>query len=127
MSYANQLIIENTNLEKELQQKQSDFNKYDRVNFYYSQDEVMFVFIQKILTILYAVIYFVFIYFLYSNPEKYGKLISIFILFVFALLPFLLHIVSRFLYTIFLMILHAIYNGNSNYLYMDSKVPSDQN
>ena len=126
MSYTDQLKIENANLEKELQQKQSDFLKYDRVNFYYSQDEVMFVYIQKILTILYAVIYFVFIYFLYSNQEKYSKPISIFLLFIFALLPFVLHLISRFLYTTFLQILHLINNGNANYLYVDSKVPSDQ-
>lgn len=127
MSYTDQLKIENANLEKELQQKHSDFNKYDRVNFYYSQDEVMFVYIQKILTILYAVIYFVFIYFLYSNQENYGRPISIFLLLIFALLPFVLHLLSRFLYTTFLQILHLINNGNANYLYVDSKVPSDQN
>ena len=40
-------------LERELQKKQSEFNVYDRVNDYYLQDEVLFVYIQKILTILY--------------------------------------------------------------------------
>jgi len=41
--YTKQLKTDNKNLEAELQKKQSELRVYDRVNFYYSQDEVMFV------------------------------------------------------------------------------------
>jgi|LauGreDrversion4_2_1035121.scaffolds.fasta_scaffold142445_2 hypothetical protein len=122
--YTKQLKIDNANLEAELQKKQSELRLYDRVNSYYSQDEVMFVYIQKLLTILYVVIYFFFIYFLYSNQEKYSMSISIMYLLLFLLLPFTFHVISRFLYKLFLTILHAFNNGNAAYLY--SKVPSDQ-
>ena len=122
--YTKQLKIDNANLEAELQKKQSELRLYDRVNSYYSQDEVMFVYIQKLLTILYVVIYFFFIYFLYSNQEKYSMSISIMYLLLFLLLPFTFHLISRFLYKLFLTILHAFNNGNAAYLY--SKVPSDQ-
>lgn len=123
--YANQLKTENANLEAELQKKQSDLRVYDQVNFYYSQDEVMFVYIQKLLTILYVVIYFFFIYFLYSNQEKYSRSMSILYLAFFALLPFTFHLISRFLYKLFFMILQVFNNGNAAYLY--SRVPSEQN
>jgi len=123
--YATQLKSENSKLEGEIRQKQSDLRVYDRVNFYYSQDEVMFVYIQKLFTILYVVIYFFFMYFLYSNQEKYSRPKSIFYLVFFLLLPFTFHLISKFVYKLFLMILQMFNNGNAAYLY--SKVPSDQN
>jgi hypothetical protein len=119
-----QLNLANDQLEEEIQKKQSEFQVYSRVNDYYSQDEVMTIFIQKMLTILYVVIYFFFIYFLYSNPEKYGRPMMILYLFIFFLLPFTFHVVSRFLYSLFLMILRQFNNGNATYLY--SRIPSDQ-
>lgn len=122
--YTNQLKIENEKLEAEIQKKQSESNVYDRVNDYYSQDQVMSIFVQKLLTILYVVIYFFFIYFLYSNQEKYSRQMSIFYLILFLVLPFTFHVVSRFLYSLFLMILHQFNNGNAVFLY--SKVPSEQ-
>ena len=124
--YASQLKIENNKLEKEIQKKQSEVNVYGRVNDYYLQDEVLFVYIQKILTILYAAIYLFFIYFLYINQEKYGKPTIILYLFIFALLPFTLQIISRFLYSLFISALHLFNNGNASYLYADPKVPTDR-
>ena len=120
--YITQLKTENENLEAEIQKKQGEYRVYGRVNEYYSQDEVMSVFIQKMLTILYVVIYLFFVFFLYSNPEKYSRLMMILYLFIFFILPFTFHVVSRFLYSFFLLILHQFNNGNASYLY--SKVPS---
>lgn len=122
--YATQLKKENSKLESKLRKKQSDLRVYDRVNFYYSQDEVMFVYIQKLLTILYVVIYLFFMFFLYSNQEKYSRPMSILYLVFFLLLPFTFHLISRFLYNLFLMVLQVFNNGNAAYLY--SKVPSEQ-
>ena len=112
--YTNQLINDNTKLEAEIQEKEKNLRIYNRINDYYSQDEVMLVFIQKILTILYVVIYFIFIYFLYSNENT---AMSVLYLIIFAVLPFTLHLVSRFLYKTFLQILHLFNNGNAAYLY----------
>ena len=115
--YAKQLKIENANLEKELKTKQNEINKYDRVNTYYSQDEVMIVYIQKILTILYLVIYMFFVYFLYSNQDKYNIFISILFLIIFAALPFVFQFISKFFFQTFLKILHGFNAGNAAYLY----------
>lgn len=112
--YTNQLINDNKKLEEEIQEKEKNLRIYNRINDYYSQDEVMLVFIQKILTILYVVIYFIFIYFLYSNENT---AMSVLYLIIFAVLPFTLHLVSRFLYKTFLQILHLFNNGNAAYLY----------
>ena len=120
--YITQLKTENENLDVEIQKKQGEFRVYGRVNEYYSQDEVMSVFIQKMLTILYVVIYLFFVYFLYSNPEKYSRLMMILYLFIFFILPFTFHLVSRFLYSFFLLILHQFNNGNAAYLYIPVKI-----
>jgi|LauGreDrversion4_2_1035121.scaffolds.fasta_scaffold02389_9 hypothetical protein len=125
--YTTQLAKENAKLETELQKKDNELRIHDRANDYYSQDEVMMVYIQKILTILYGVIYLFFVYFLYSNQDKYSRQMSGLYLIIFAVLPFTLHLVSRFLYKTFLQILHMINNGNAAYLYVDPKVPSDLN
>jgi len=125
--YTNQLAKENANLEAEIQKKEKNLRVYDRVNEYYSQDEVMLVYVQKMLTILYVVIYFFFIYFFYSSQDKYSTPMSVLYLIIFAILPFTLHMVSRFLYKTFLQFLHMFNNGNAAYLYVDPKVPSDPN
>ena len=125
--YTNQLAKENANLEIEIQKKENELRINDRTNDYYLQDEVMMVYIHKMLTILYVVIYFFFIYFIYSNQDKYSRPMSALYLIIFAVLPFTLHIVSNFLYKTFLQILHMFNNGNAAYLYVDSKVPSDLN
>ena len=116
--YTNQLAKENANLEIEIQKIGNELRIHDRTNDYYSQDEVMIVFINKMLTILYVVIYFFFIYFLYSNQDKYSRPISTLYLIIFAILPFIFHIVSQFLYKTFLQILHMFNNGNVAYLYV---------
>ena len=125
--YTNQLAKENANLETEIQKKENELRINDRTNDYYLQDEVMMVYIHKMLTILYVVIYFFFIYFIYSNQDKYSRPMSALYLIIFAVLPFTLHIVSNFLYKTFLQILHMFNNGNATYLYVDPKVPSDLN
>lgn len=92
--YINQLKIENKNLEIELQKKQSNFQVYDRINFYYSQDDVMVHYVQTLITVLYAVIYFFFIYFLYSGT--YSRSLAVFYLILFAIIPFLFPLIIRF-------------------------------
>ena len=90
-------------LEKENDKLQNEFNRFDRVNQYYVQDEVMIVYIQKILTILYAVIYFGFMYFIaISNKHTAVKILW---LLLFATLPFVVHIVTSYLYSTYLEIL----------------------
>ena len=50
--YTNQLAKENANLEIEIQKKENELRIHDRTNDYYLQDEVMMVYINKMLTIL---------------------------------------------------------------------------
>jgi len=102
-NYTKQLDKENQNLQYEIDKLQNEFNRFDRVNQYYTQDEVMIVYIQKILTVLYAVIYFGFMYFIaISNKHNVVKILW---LLLFATLPFVVHIVTSYLYSTYLEIL----------------------
>jgi hypothetical protein len=105
-AYEDQLDIENDNLNKEIEKLQNDFNRYDRVNEYYGQDEVMLVFVQKIMTILYAVIYFGFLYFL-AISEKHIAL-KILLLAVFATLPFVVHLITANLYSYYMEVANVL-------------------
>jgi phosphatidylglycerophosphate synthase len=104
--YEDQLEKENENLNKEIDKLQNDFNRYGRLNEYYGQDEVMLVFVQKIMTILYAVIYFGFLYFL-AISERHVAL-KIFLLAVFATLPFVVHLITAYLYSYYKEVANAL-------------------
>jgi hypothetical protein len=119
--YTKQLKIENAKLETEIADQENNFNKYDRVNYYYSQDEVMQVYVQKLMTFLYIIIYLFLCYSLYSSSEKYSKFSIILYLVVFAVLPFTFRVLSTFMYKLFLQILHIFNSGNVAYLYANQK------
>jgi hypothetical protein len=107
--YEKQLRKENTNLAKEVSDLKNEFNKYDKINQYYIQDEVMLVYIQKILTILYAVVFFVFLYVISVSDRN--KVVKFMILALFATLPFVVHIVTAYVYSTYLEIVDALKIG----------------
>ena len=107
--YEQQLAIENTNLKNEVSDLKNEFNKYDKINQYYIQDEVMLVYIQKILTILYAVVFFVFLYVISVSDRN--KVVKFMILALFATLPFVVHIVTAYVYSTYLEIVDALKIG----------------
>ena len=101
--YEQQLTIENKNLVNEITKLENEFNRYGRVNEYYVQDEVMLVYIQKMLTVLYAVIYFGFLYAIVISDKHWA--LKIFWAALFATLPFVVHIVTAYLYSTYLQTL----------------------
>lgn len=103
--YTKQLKTENYNLEMELQNKQSKFQVYDRINLYNSQDDALIQYVQTIMTALYLVIYFFFIYFLYSGT--YSRTIAVFYLILFAIIPFLFPLISKFFYKTYITVVGA--------------------
>jgi hypothetical protein len=121
-NYTKQLDIENQNLQDEIDKLQNEFNRFDRVNQYYTQDEVMIVYVQKILTVLYAVIYFGFMYFIaISNKHQVVKILW---LVLFATLPFVVHIVTSYLYSTYLEILDEFKIGTVTRISLEEKSSS---
>ena len=101
--YEKELTTGNKNVEDEIDKLQNDFNRYGRVNEYYVQDEVMLVYIQKVLTVLYVVIYFGFIYVIVISDKHVA--VKFFLAALFATLPFVVHIVTAYLYSTYLEVL----------------------
>ena len=107
--YDDQLKIENQNLDKEISKLENEFNRYDRVNEYYVQDEVMLVYIQKMLTVLYLVIYFGFLYVIVISDRH--VVLKVFWAVLFATLPFVVHIVTAYLYSSYLEVVNWLKIG----------------
>lgn len=94
--YAEQIEI----VQSEIDALRNDYNKYGRVNEYYIQDEVMLVYIQKMMTVLYAVIYFGFLYAIVISDRHIA--IKVLLAALFATLPFIVHIVTAYFYSKYL-------------------------
>lgn len=108
-SYTQQLKIENQNLVDEISKLENESNKYGRVNEYYVQDEVMLVYIQKMMTVLYAVIYFGFIYMIVISDRHIA--LKVLLAALFATLPFIVHIVTAYFYSKYLEVLEFLKIG----------------
>jgi hypothetical protein len=108
-SYTDQLKIENQNLVNEISKLENESNKYGRVNEYYVQDEVMLVYIQKMMTVLYAVIYFGFIYMIVISDRHIA--LKVLLAALFATLPFIVHIVTAYLYSTYLQMIERLKFG----------------
>lgn len=108
-SYTQQLKIENQNLVNEISKLENESNKYGRVNEYYVQDEVMLVYIQKMMTVLYAVIYFGFIYMIVISDRHIA--VKVLLAALFATLPFIVHVVTAYFYSKYLEVLEFLKIG----------------
>lgn len=107
--YTDQLTEENKNLQSEIDKLQNDYNRYGRVNEYYIQDEVMLVYIQKMMSVLYLVIYFGFIYMMIVSDRHFA--LKILLSAIFATLPFIVHIVTAYLYSTYLEVIEWLKIG----------------
>lgn len=108
-SYSDHLTKENQNLQSEIDKLQNDYNRYGRVNEYYLQDEVMLVYIQKMMSVLYLVIYFGFIYLIIVSDRHIA--VKILLGALFATLPFVVHIVTAYLYSTYLQTIEFLKLG----------------
>lgn len=114
--YTKQLEIANAELDKELERVTNEANKSERVNDYAEQDDVMLIYIQKILFVLYAIIYIIMVYMLYVNPETSKVYFGIMVV-LFALVPFVFWLVGKYFSDVLLKIVKIFIKGNANYLY----------
>ncbi len=107
----------NADLEAELNKYQNTANTKDRVNQYAQQDDIMLIYIQKILTILYIIIYLIMGYVLYNN-QTIGKLYFGSLMFVFLLVPVGFWIIGKYFSDTLLWLVRLFISGNTKYLYL---------
>jgi hypothetical protein len=88
----------------------------NRRGYYFSQDKTILIYVNKVLLILYYIIFIVFAVSLYLNRESYSIISIVIILILFGLLPYIIKYITRFAYNKFLDLAHLFYKGNVRYL-----------
>lgn len=88
----------------------------NRIGYYFSQDKTILIYVNKVLFILYYVVYIVFAVSFYLNRESYSPISIVIILVLFGLLPYIIQYITKFAYERFLNLAHLFYKGNARYL-----------
>lgn len=117
MDYNTELEKANKNLETELETLKNNANASDRVNQYAQQDDIMLIYIQKIMTILYIIIYLIMGYVLYTNPNVSRGYFGAIIL-LFLLVPLFFWLIGKYFSDTLLWMVRLFISGNSKYLYI---------
>ncbi len=111
--YNKQLKIANRELDNEISKLANQSNTYERINEYAQQDGIMIIYIQKMLMILYAIIFMFFVYTVYTESRPYyGFMIALFLL-----LPLAFWLVGKYFTDVLIKATKFFINGNAAYLY----------
>ncbi len=112
----------NSDLITKIQNLDSDANMVSRTETYFTENQALVLYINKMLIFMYVIVYIILIFGFYTH---YGEISAIkigILLTVFALLPFTIDFISKFIYKRFKEVLHIFYKGNSMYLYEPQKL-----
>ena len=112
----------NSDLVEKIQILDGDANVLTRTETYFTENQALVLYINKMLIFTYVIIYIILVFGFYT---RYGEISAMkigILLTVFALLPFTIDFISKFIYKRFKEILHMFYKGNSLYLYEPKKL-----
>lgn len=99
----------------------SEQNINNRTHYFFSQDNYVNIYRNRIAFILYYVVFILLAISFYLNRDSYSIYMIVLALILFALLPFVIKYITRFAYVQFLELLKLFYKGNARYL-----EPTDQ-
>ena len=112
----------NSDLVKKIQNLESDANVASRADTYFFEDQALVLYINKMLIFVYVIIYLILAFGIYTQYSKMSAVKIGGLLTIFAILPFTIDFISKFLYKRFKEVLHFFYRGNSLYLYEPKKM-----
>ena len=112
----------NTDLKEKIQIIENDANVASRADTYFNENQALVLYINKMMIFMYAIIYIIMAFGFYTQYGKMSALLIGGLLTIFAILPFTIDFISKFIYKRFLEILHFFYSGNSLYLYEPKKM-----
>jgi hypothetical protein len=90
-------------------------NRNNRHSYFFSQDNYINVYRNRVALILYYIVFILLALSLYMNRESYSIVMIVVLLILFALLPFVIKYITRFAYNQFLNLLKLFYDGNVRY------------
>ena len=112
----------NADLVQKIQMLDGDANVLSRTETYFTENQALVLYINKMLIFMYVIVYIILVFGMYTH---YGQLSALKIgtlLTIFAILPFTIDFISKFVYKRFKEVLHTFYKGNSLYLYEPKKM-----
>ena len=90
-------------------------NRNNRHSYFFSQDNYINVYRNRVALILYYIVFILLALSLYLNRESYSIVMIVVLLIIFAVLPFVIKYITRFAYNQFLNLLKLFYDGNVRY------------
>ena len=108
---------ENKNIKKEIDSLSDSTSKNSRLNSYFSEDQAMVLYLNRIMLLSYIVIYVFVLLSLYLNRATTPITTTFSIAAIFAALPYFIDLISKYMYYRFLNVMQLLYKGNSVYLY----------
>jgi hypothetical protein len=108
---------ENKNIKKEIDSLSDSTSKNSRLNSYFSEDQAMVLYLNRIMLLSYIVIYMFVLLSLYLNRATTSITTTFSIAAIFAALPYFIDLISKYMYYRFLNVMQLLYKGNSVYLY----------
>jgi hypothetical protein len=97
----------------------SDQNRNNRNYYFFSQDNYINMYRNRVAFILYYMVFILLAISFYMNRESYSIVMIVIALILFALLPFVIKYITQFAYTRFLGLLKIFYKGNARYIEPD--------
>ena len=107
----------NANLQTDVNSLNDSTLLNSRINTYSLEDQALALYLNRILLIVYVIIYGFVLFSLYLNRAKTSILTMVAITITFFALPFFIDTISKYMYHRFLDIMQLLYKGNSLYLY----------
>ena len=112
----------NDDLVQKIQMLDGDANVLSRTETYFTENQALVLYINKMLIFMYVIAYIIFVFGMYTQYAKLSAVKIVALLTIFAILPFTIDFVSKFVYKRFKEVLHTFYKGNSLYLYEPKKM-----
>jgi hypothetical protein len=112
----------NSDLITKIQKLDSNANMVSRTETYFTENQALVLYINKMFIFMYAIVYIILVFGFYTHYGEISAAKIVILLTVFALLPFTIDFISKFIYKRFKEILHIFYKGNSLYLYEPHKL-----
>jgi len=112
----------NSDLVTKINTLENEANVVSRADTYFFEDQALVLYINKMLIFTYGIIYLIMAFGLYTRYAEMSAVKIGGLLIIFAILPFTIDFISKFVYKRFKEVLHFFYRGNSLYLYEPKKM-----
>ena len=110
-----------TLVNEEINSVKTNKDKAERLEHYSTQNEVLLIYVRKILFILYYIVFVMMVITLYMKRQQLSLIFVGILIVFFGIFPYIVNYVATYAYYRWLDIMHYVYAGNAAYLYQPPK------